>query len=309
MNQSPRVTVAVVSFNHAPYIVQALDSILAQDCPWPLEILLADDASTDGTQDILLSYVNRRPDLFIPFFAPQNQGITANYQRVFARAQGEFLAVLEGDDFWTSRLKLRRQIGLLQENTAFSMAASAFVGRRQDGGQTVLPTCQSGLHAFDDVTCLTTADLIETNVIGNFSTCVYRTELMRALPPEILTVTAYDWLVNIAVSEFGPVAWFQEPLSVYRMLPDSTWNRMQPTDKAREIVRCIEDYDRVLDQRHHDHFQRALVHWQAQARKGPFAPLAARLKKTMPSPFYRILCLLWDRLNQTISSLRPGGRA
>lgn len=309
MNQPPRITVAVVSFNHAQYITQALDSILAQECPWPLEILLADDASTDGTQDILLSYVHRRPDLFIPFFAPRNVGITANYQRIFAAAQGDYLAILEGDDFWTSRLKLRRQVGLLQDNAAFAMASSAFVGRRDDKRETVLPTCRHGLHTFDGVVCLTTADLIETNVIGNFSTCVYRTALMRVLPPEIFTTTAYDWLVNIAVSEFGPVAWFQEPLSVYRLLPDSTWNRMPPAEKAREIARCISDYDRALGLRHHGHFERARAHWTAQARKGPLAPLAAIFKRTLPVPVYLAFCRLWDRLHQSLSSLRPGGMA
>ena len=97
----PMVSICCAAFNHAPYIAEALESFLAQDVP--IEILVHDDASTDGTQDILRDYARRYPDVVRPLFETENQysrGVAIDPTFNYPRARGKYIALCEGDDCW-----------------------------------------------------------------------------------------------------------------------------------------------------------------------------------------------------------------
>lgn len=104
----------MLSYQHAAYIRESIDSILEQDYP-NLRIVIGDDASTDGTQDILRDYAARYPGLFTLLLAEKNQGITRNANQVFRACDGEFLAHTSGDDAWLPG-KLHKQVTWMADN-------------------------------------------------------------------------------------------------------------------------------------------------------------------------------------------------
>ncbi|HNB82335.1 MAG TPA: glycosyltransferase [Chitinophagaceae bacterium] len=112
------VSVSCTTYNHAAYIRQCLDGILMQQCSFPFEIVIHDDASTDGTRNILEEYQQRFPDRFFPMYQSQNQyalgkrGMMARYN--FNRCRGKYIALCEGDDYWTDPYKLQKQIDFLE---------------------------------------------------------------------------------------------------------------------------------------------------------------------------------------------------
>lgn len=114
------VSVIVLTYNHARYIRQALDSILAQETDFPYEILVGDDASTDGTQAILREYARREPDRLRLFLHEKNMGASRNAYTLLMAARGKYLATCEGDDYWCDREKLRIQVAYLEAHPAFS---------------------------------------------------------------------------------------------------------------------------------------------------------------------------------------------
>lgn len=111
-----KVSVIVLTFNHEKYIAQALDSILMQKADFNYEVLVGDDASSDGTADIVRQYAARFPKYINPFFHARNVGAAYNAYSLIQRARGEYLAFCEGDDFWLTKDKLSRQVRFLENN-------------------------------------------------------------------------------------------------------------------------------------------------------------------------------------------------
>lgn len=108
------VSVIVITYNHSQYIKQCLDSILMQKTGFRFEVLVGDDASSDGTQDILRDYAQRYPGIFQMILREENLGPTKNAYDLFQRARGRYLAHCEGDDYWTDENKLQLQYEIME---------------------------------------------------------------------------------------------------------------------------------------------------------------------------------------------------
>jgi glycosyltransferase involved in cell wall biosynthesis len=101
MTEAPRTSVFVLTHDHVDWIGQALDSALAQEAPFAYELLVADDFSTDGTREVVEEYARRHPDRIRTFLPDRNLGIEGIWLQAARRCRGEYVAILEGDDFWT----------------------------------------------------------------------------------------------------------------------------------------------------------------------------------------------------------------
>lgn len=119
------VSISCITYNHARYIRECLDGFLMQECNFDFEILIHDDASTDGTQEIIKEYAEKYPDLIKPIYQTENQyskgqrGMNVKYN--FPRAKGKYIALCEGDDYWTDPLKLQKQVAFLEENEEYGL--------------------------------------------------------------------------------------------------------------------------------------------------------------------------------------------
>lgn len=123
-NEVPLVSISCITYNHAPYIRQCLEGFLMQKTNFKFEVLIHDDASTDGTEEIIREYKSRYPDIIKPIYEEENQwvkgrrgSLTFNYPR----AKGKYIALCEGDDYWTDPLKLQKQVEFLEAHPDFSM--------------------------------------------------------------------------------------------------------------------------------------------------------------------------------------------
>lgn len=114
------VSIIVPTYNHAPYVSQALDNILGQKTEFSYEILVGDDASSDGTQEILLEYAKRWPDKFRLFLRKKNIGASRNVYELLMAAKGKYLATCEGDDYWCDEEKLQLQVAYLEAHPNIS---------------------------------------------------------------------------------------------------------------------------------------------------------------------------------------------
>ena len=119
----PLASVLMLTYNHAAFVEEAVRSVLAQQCDFPFEIVLADDASTDGTLEKVLDLQRLRPDLLRVLPAERNLGIPANFERCLAACRAPYVAMLEGDDFWTDGTKLQRQVDQLARDHTLALSA------------------------------------------------------------------------------------------------------------------------------------------------------------------------------------------
>lgn len=123
----PVASISCITFNQREYVKSSLDYFLDQETNFPVEILVNDDASTDGTSEIILEYAKRFPHIIKPFIQPENQyrqGVLG-FHKVFnfGRAKGEFIGICDGDDFWIDKRKLQKQVDFLRNNPDFSLSS------------------------------------------------------------------------------------------------------------------------------------------------------------------------------------------
>jgi RimJ/RimL family protein N-acetyltransferase/glycosyltransferase involved in cell wall biosynthesis len=128
-NNTPLVSICCITFNHAPYIAKCLDNLLAQQINFPVEIIVHDDASTDGTADVIRTYEKKYPNRFTVIYQTQNQysqGKLYVYEDVlFPMTKGKYIAICEGDDYWTDPLKLQKQVDFLESHPDYVMVSHA----------------------------------------------------------------------------------------------------------------------------------------------------------------------------------------
>src|SRR5690606_36284281 len=122
-----KLSVLVTTYNHANYIAQCLDSILMQQTTFPFEIILGEDESTDGTREICKDYAQKHPDIIKLFLRSRKDVIYINgkptgrfnFLASLKACTGKYIALCEGDDFWTDPLKLQKQVDFLEANPEY----------------------------------------------------------------------------------------------------------------------------------------------------------------------------------------------
>lgn len=149
MKNIPMVSIAVITYNHSKYIRQALDSILMQKVNFEYEIVVGDDCSPDGTQDILREYHALYPDKFKIILRDKNIGATRNGYDIKLHCTGRYVAHLEGDDYWIDENKLQKQVDFLNANPPYIGTAHKMIMVGEDGQeltQQYYPDCKNSIY-------------------------------------------------------------------------------------------------------------------------------------------------------------------
>lgn len=120
------VSVLCATFNHKQYIREALDGILSQKVDFPYEVIVADDASTDGTQEIIREYADKYPNLVRPILRKENVGIGYNYYDALCHVRGKYLAICDGDDCWIKEDKLQKAIAFMEKHQDVDVTCNSF---------------------------------------------------------------------------------------------------------------------------------------------------------------------------------------
>jgi glycosyltransferase involved in cell wall biosynthesis len=124
--QEPLVSVHMITYNHAPYIAQAIECVLAQKTNFPFELVIGEDCSTDGTREIVFDYAKRYPDIIRVITSEKNVGMHKNSFRTTQACQGKYIAYCEGDDYWHHPEKLQKQADYLEANPECGLVHSDY---------------------------------------------------------------------------------------------------------------------------------------------------------------------------------------
>lgn len=114
--EKPLVSVRMITYNQEEYISEAIESVLKQKVSFPYELIIGEDASTDGTAAIVDSYQKKYPDIIKVFHRPKNLGMKMNCRRTMQECYGKYVAVLAGDDYWNYEMKLQNQVEYLEQH-------------------------------------------------------------------------------------------------------------------------------------------------------------------------------------------------
>jgi glycosyltransferase involved in cell wall biosynthesis len=233
---APKVSVFVLTHDHVAWIGQALDSAVAQRAPFPFELLVADDFSTDGTREVVREYERRHPELVRTFLPERNLGVAGIWLEAARQCRGEYIAVLEGDDHWTSSEKLARQAPLLDANPDWTSCFHRATLFHDDDGRPPRPATPG----FDrDVFALD--DLIRANFIP-FLTVMFRRDALAGTPEWLFSYPWFDWLFHIYCARRGAIGFLDEDMAAYRVHERGNWSAR---GRAEQLELDLELYERL----------------------------------------------------------------
>lgn len=217
-NEEIKVSVIVLTYNQENYIKQAIDSILKQKVSFNYEILVGDDASTDGTSDILKSYIDAGNKCIHIFIREKNMGATANLVDLLQRSKGKYIASCEGDDYWSDEYKLQKQANFLDKHPEY-IGCTHSVALIQKNGELcktqklkwVLSKPQYQLKDFKGLFLPGhPVSLMHRNIFtGNLSMCNLISKVHRNVA---------DRTIAMLLAANGDIAWIPEEMACYRYI-------------------------------------------------------------------------------------------
>jgi len=233
---APMVSVCMITYNHEKYIGRAIESVLAQEVDFPIEIIIGEDNSTDATREIVLEFEGKYPQIIKAVSNPTNLGMNGNLINILKQCQGRYIALLEGDDIWTSIYKLKKQVMFLEGNPECTICFHKTEVRIQESGQI------RGLWPdFDPSTITTIDDLLQNNYIST-CTVMYRNVNIETFPNGFNKLGIGDWPLHIIYAQKGNIGFLNETMAQYRVHSTgifSTLTTLQKTEtvfKAREFM-------------------------------------------------------------------------
>lgn len=236
----PKVSVLMLAYNHGRYIRQAVESALAQRTTFPVEIVVGEDCSTDDTRAVLQDLVAQYPNRVRVLLRPRNLGAGANVRDTFTHCRGEFIAALEGDDFWNYPEKLQQQVDFLEQHPdcalVFHDAWTVDAATNQVTGRCL---------ATKPAPFSTTAQLLAGNFVVSCSVVYRRRSLPAELPAYFLKLPMQDWPTWVLASLTGKVAYLDETWASYRHHAGGVWST---TNYYRRLVGSIRFYRAIRSQ-------------------------------------------------------------
>jgi glycosyltransferase involved in cell wall biosynthesis len=242
MAKKPLVSAKMITYNHAPYIAQAIEGVIQQKTDFPFELVIGEDCSTDGTREIVFDYQKRYPDIIRVITSDKNVGACKNSIRADKACRGKYIAFCEGDDYWHDSTKLQKQIKLMESDPACVMTHSQAIRHNVVSGKRKLMRCLAkdaarGGNAYFDILTLKHHAVTSTR-------CVRRKELNDVIRdcPECTdeSIPFRDAQVALELSRKGKVVFIPEPLATYNILPESASN-MQDANKYLAFAEAARD--------------------------------------------------------------------
>ena len=215
----PLVSVYCMTYNHAGTIAQAIDSILYQQTDFPFELIIHDDASTDGTADIVRSYAEKYPDKIIPIFQSENQFRKCNILKTFILplVRGRYVAVCEGDDYWTDPKKLKMQVDYMENDATCSLCFHAVQQLMQNGKAMNIRPLKSDSEV--------SVELIikRGGLFCPTASLMFRRDVMDCWPEFREQADVYDYPAQVLAASMGRVYYIDRIMATYRFAFEGSW--------------------------------------------------------------------------------------
>jgi glycosyltransferase involved in cell wall biosynthesis len=234
--KAPKVSVCLITYNHERYIARALQGVAEQQTDFPFDIVIGDDASSDGTRDAVVEFVEGAgvPCRLLP--EEGRLGITRNLGRTLDACQGDYVALLEGDDYWTDRQKLARQVRLLDRDPGVAACFHSVCTVDDEGRQTPArpwPRLRRSRLSVDDLL-----------VRGNFlptSSVVFRNRLFGSLPGWYFDHWIGDLPLHALNALHGCLAFIDAAMGAYRIHAGGAFSVTSQAVRVNELIGVYED--------------------------------------------------------------------
>ena len=249
------VSISCITYNHVQYIRQCLDGFLMQQTNFAFEVLIHDDCSTDGTTEIIKEYELMYPDIIKPIYEKENQ-----YQQGkpsgspvwnFPRAQGKYIAMCEGDDYWTDPLKLQKQVDFMEVHPDYSLCFHDYRQLWPDGSKVIISK-----EISDPLNCSIKQAILCGGGYLATNSMLFRAKYIENYPLWA-TIGVGDFPLMLILFHLGRVAHLNIVASDYRVNSVGSWSEKMNKvsfilQNTRNSDRMLRNFDNWSNKKYHD---------------------------------------------------------
>ncbi len=223
------VSVFMLTYNQEDYITQAIEGVLMQKTDFSVQLVIGEDCSTDNTRNIVLDYTQKYPGKIKLILNETNIGLIANYVKTYTQCKGKYVAICDGDDYWTDPLKLQKQVSFLEENPDYAIVYT--------NNKNLIPSGDILISHKKDILLTTTFnELVFNNYIPSVTALFRNKPLPEGMSRWIQQFPYGDWPTYLWVTEGGGKIYFlDEVTAVYRKNFGTSTVLRQKRSKMGEI--------------------------------------------------------------------------
>lgn len=301
MAETAKVSVFCLTYNHEQYLRRCLDGFVMQKTNFPFEVLVHDDASTDGTANIIREYAEKYPEIIKPTYQMENQyskGVKIIHAHLLSKAQGMYFAWCEGDDYWTDENKLQKQIAFLDEHPEYSCCYHRVLRKNlADGSTSYVPNiAESREFGIEEI--------IRGGAVFQLSSLVIRSNIYRERPASFAAKKFGDVTTFLYGAIRGKCFVLSDAMSVYNHgTVGSYTNRMKAAsvqsriEHEQDYITLLEKANALSNYQYESAFSYAIDRLQCniyilsgdkkKARSGKYRPFYKQYKKQQRVYFVR----------------------
>lgn len=280
-NMKIMVSVCCTAYNQENYIADALESILMQKIDFNIEILVHDDASTDMTSEIIKKYYKMYPNIIKPIYQVENQYSKGNeiwFSYNFIRATGKYIALCEGDDYWTDPYKLQKQVDYMENNPKCSLYVHAAekVSHNKKHLGFIRPNNGDIVYTTTDV-ILGDGGMFATNSM------FFPTKLVNSVTSFFLDCPVGDYPLVIYLSLYGEVYYKDTIMSAYRFMAMNSWsarvhgNYKKNIETYKSIIKMLSQVDLYSEHIHTKIFKKKIRQYKVKIIIKRYFPYVAKI--------------------------------
>lgn len=252
----PKVSVVCITYNHAAFLEDALESFVNQETDFPFEVIVHDDCSTDGTTDILRKYAEKYPDIIVPVYEEENcysRGVKIVQPLFVNYANGKYIAVCEGDDYWCDNKKLQKQFDYMEANPECSlMMHNGYILDVISGRKKLLnPYPDTGKVSAREV-------IVEGKTMPPTASMFFKRSDIIEMPEFFLNAGIGDRTRRMYLLNRGYVYYMIEPMCVYRINVSSSFGQLMKSDPVKrkaildKMIKFLDGYEDYSNGKFHD---------------------------------------------------------
>ncbi|AWE06763.1 glycosyl transferase family 2 [Lysinibacillus sp. 2017] len=276
MTNEIMVSICCITYNHEDYIADAIEGFIKQKTNFKYEIIIHDDASTDRTAEIIREYENRFPDIIKPIYQIENQyskGVSVS-ALVRKKQRGKYIALCEGDDYWTDEYKLQKQVSYMEENPECTFCFSnAHVEDQNNKGRNrlVIPWLTENKNYFNNRSRRYSAG--ELQLLGFIPpmSFLYPKRVLDNLPNWYFDAPVGDNAVKLIATSYGYAYYMNESMCIYRFnVPGSVTTNWKKENTEQIVQRCngfitmLENFNEYTNKKYDSEIELSKLTWEIQ---------------------------------------------
>ena len=252
---TPLVSICTITYNHEDFIAEAIESFLMQETCFPFEVVMDEDCSTDGTAEIIRAYVEKYPNIIKANLRDNNVGAMENSIQNMTRAKGKYIALCEGDDYWTDTSKLQIQVDKMEKYKKYKM--SFHLASELSNRGNIMPSLEN-----DSDVMLSTQDIITSDFhFVQTNTIIFHSEALKNLNLELLSRSPVgDVWIRLAASMPNGAIQINRVMGTYRVLSSGSWSQSMNEGSrflkyVYEMIQSIDEFDRYWNYKYTKEFR------------------------------------------------------